>query len=211
MGRIFNTEASPPSPPNQACLVKLSSPIMRPATRLFAAVKPQFLEPGAPTGLTGLFTEYAPVSRLSYLYNSTLDKLKRLPETSVYRQSTEALIKHRLAIVESIRPEGFDAWSERISKKVEEQPEILGKYGIGVQHAHGGNEYITIRKEREVDDRVQEWDGDTDTEPALEGTRTEEERKGQLDEFKRAQEMPVAGMELEPEPLLTRDQYAYLL
>ncbi|KAF2455101.1 NADH-ubiquinone oxidoreductase 29.9 kDa subunit [Lineolata rhizophorae] len=85
---------------------------MRPAFRLLASVKSsaRFLEPGAPTGLTGLRTHATPRTALVSVYTSTLDKLKALPESSTYRHSTEALTKHRLKIVETERGEGYDSW-----------------------------------------------------------------------------------------------------
>src|SRR4051812_37862633 len=88
---------------------------MRAAARLLASVKPsQFLEVGAPTGLTGLLTHASPRSTLLFHYHSTLDKLKQIPESSVYRQSTEALTKHRLKIIEGSKPQGWDQWQEKI-------------------------------------------------------------------------------------------------
>jgi NADH dehydrogenase (ubiquinone) 1 alpha subcomplex subunit 5 len=99
---------------------------MRAAARLFASVKPgQFLEAGAPTGLTGLLTHPSPRSSLIYFYTTTLDKLKQIPESSVYRQSTEALTKHRLQIVEQSKPAGWDEWQATIEdgEKVQSFPE----------------------------------------------------------------------------------------
>jgi NADH dehydrogenase (ubiquinone) 1 alpha subcomplex subunit 5 len=99
---------------------------MRSTFRLLASVKPgRFLESGSPTGLTGLFNHPAPRSTLIYLYSSTLDKLKALPESSVYCQSTESLTRHRLKIVEAVKPEGYDAWAERAKKQIAEHPEVF--------------------------------------------------------------------------------------
>ncbi|KAF2717353.1 hypothetical protein K431DRAFT_315865 [Polychaeton citri CBS 116435] len=108
---------------------------MRAATRLFAAVKPQYLEPGAPTGLAGLFTHATPRSTLLYLYSATLDKLKTFPESSVYRQSTEALTKQRLSVIESVTPEGLEAWQNRVSGLVEQYPNAFRK----VQTSNGSS------------------------------------------------------------------------
>ncbi|EMC93265.1 hypothetical protein BAUCODRAFT_36937, partial [Baudoinia panamericana UAMH 10762] len=94
---------------------------MRSATRLLASLassatstaakNPTFLEAGSPTGLTGLFTHSTPRTTLIQLYNSTLTKLRQnFPESSVYRQSVEALTKHRLAIIESVKPSGLEEW-----------------------------------------------------------------------------------------------------
>ncbi|KAL9063547.1 MAG: hypothetical protein Q9157_008185 [Trypethelium eluteriae] len=181
---------------------------MRPAVRLLAAVKPQFLETGTPTGLTGLFTHPTPRGTLSYLYNSTLDKLQRIPESSVYRQSTEALVKHRLSIVDSMEPEGYEAWQERVKKQLEENKDLTGPHGIAMLHSHGGNQFITSRHKGEVDERIEEWDGAEDKEPELEGTRSKEERAIQFQKLAEEAQKPATGhMEIEPEPQLTKAQY----
>jgi NADH dehydrogenase (ubiquinone) 1 alpha subcomplex subunit 5 len=73
---------------------------MRASARLLT----RYLEAGRPTGLTGLLTHPAPRAALLSIYGTTLDKLKAIPETSVYRQSVEALTKHRMAIVEGMVP-----------------------------------------------------------------------------------------------------------
>ncbi|KAK0643478.1 ETC complex I subunit conserved region-domain-containing protein [Cercophora newfieldiana] len=87
---------------------------MRRTFRLLASVKPaRYLETGRPTGLAGLYSHPSPRSTLLFLYSSTLDKLKAVPEHSVYRQSVEALTKHRMAIVESAVPPGYDEWAAK--------------------------------------------------------------------------------------------------
>ncbi|KAK1755789.1 ETC complex I subunit conserved region-domain-containing protein [Echria macrotheca] len=87
---------------------------MRRTFRLLASVKPaRYLEAGAPTGLTGLYTHPSPRSALLFLYSSTLDKLRAVPEHSVYRQSVEALTKHRMALVEATVPPGHEEWASR--------------------------------------------------------------------------------------------------
>ena len=93
---------------------------MRLPLRLLAGVKPErFLEAGNPTGLTGLFTHPKPRRALIYFYEQTLEKLKTLPENSVYRQSAEAITRRRLKIVESEKPDGFDDWFRRTKEKIE--------------------------------------------------------------------------------------------
>lgn len=147
---------------------------MRAAARLFAAVKPgQFLEAGAPTGLTGLVTHASPRSTLLYHYTSTLTKLKQVPESSVYRQSTEALTRHRLRIVEESKPKGWDAWQETISAQIADDPEhyhtISNDAGIAV----------VLPKVQNVDygqNRKAEWDGEVA--PSFpEGIRSAKERR----------------------------------
>ena len=97
---------------------------MRRTFRQLASVKPaRYLEAGTPTGLTGLHTHPSPRSTLIYLYSKTLDQLAQFPETSLYRQSTEALTKHRMEIVSAIEPEGHAAWKAEASKIISEMPE----------------------------------------------------------------------------------------
>jgi NADH dehydrogenase (ubiquinone) 1 alpha subcomplex subunit 5 len=161
---------------------------MRSTFRLLASVKPgRFLEPGSPTGLTGLFNHPAPRSTLIYLYSATLEKLKALPDTSVYRQSAEALTQHRLKIVEAVKAEGYDAWAERANKKIAEHPEVFNTPEGGVAHEEGkhiqvvrhGRSFVSTRLKDEPDERLEEWDGEEVGAPELEGTRTTEERAGQ--------------------------------
>ncbi|KAG0633501.1 ETC complex I subunit conserved region-domain-containing protein [Tuber brumale] len=82
---------------------------MLPTLRLFAQVGTQRLAPFSTTGITGILTHPNPRPALIAVYNHTLSLLSRLPQHSVYRQSTENLTKQRLAIVESVKPEG---WAE---------------------------------------------------------------------------------------------------
>ncbi|QKX60638.1 uncharacterized protein TRUGW13939_07784 [Talaromyces rugulosus] len=115
---------------------------MRSALRLLANVKPaRYLEPNTPIGLTGLTTHPSPRPTLIHVYRQTLEKLKTFPETSVYRKSTEALTRHRLQIIESTKPPGFDAWFERAKETVAKHPEHFknlkfapdGTYTIAVE------------------------------------------------------------------------------
>ena len=53
------------------------------------------------TGITGLKVHPDPIPALKGIYRSTLEQLRKLPETAVYRQHTEALTKKRLDILES--------------------------------------------------------------------------------------------------------------
>ena len=142
---------------------------MRPAFRLLASVKPgRYLEAGNPTGLTGLFTHPAPRSTLVYLYSSTLDKLKAFPESSVYRQSVESLTRHRLKIVESIKPEGYDQWVEKARQKIADNPDVFNKPQTGtdfdtrnnVKISLDGRTFVTPQPLQDEDDRELEWDGE---------------------------------------------------
>ncbi|KAI6007376.1 ETC complex I subunit conserved region-domain-containing protein [Pisolithus albus] len=53
------------------------------------------------TGITGLAVHPNPLPELVRTYESTLSTLSTIPQTSVYRQSVEALTKHKLDIVRS--------------------------------------------------------------------------------------------------------------
>lgn len=95
---------------------------MKSSLRLFASVKPaaasKYLKPFSATGLTGLPTHPCPRPALLHVYKSTLNKLQSFPESSVYRQAVEALTKHRLAIVESTKPEGHESWEKTIKEAI---------------------------------------------------------------------------------------------
>lgn len=96
---------------------------MRCTLRLLAKVQPEkFLEVGAPTGLTGILTHPQPRPTLIYTYKQILHKLKALPESSVYRQSTEAITKARLKIIQDAKPAGYEEWSSRVRAEVEKNP-----------------------------------------------------------------------------------------
>ncbi|KAI9783165.1 MAG: hypothetical protein M1816_001487 [Peltula sp. TS41687] len=198
---------------------------MRVFSRLLANVKPaaRYLEPGTATGLTGLFTHPTPRSTLLYLYYSTLDKLKELPESSVYRQSTEALTKHRLKIVEGIKPDGHDAWLDRSRKDVEKHPEIFDdKRPTGAEEGQqqqqreqqqpsavvrGGHTFVAVEMD-DPDPSTVEWDGEPDVGSVAEGTRTEEERGQDMAILlgQGPQQRVERQVDWEPEPQLDADQ-----
>lgn len=96
---------------------------MRGTLRLFASVKPvRYLEAGAPTGLAGLRTNSSPRSTLLYLYHRTLDKLADVPETSLYRQSVEAVTKQRMGLVQAVKPAGYDEWAANARAVIQQHP-----------------------------------------------------------------------------------------
>ncbi|EUC30967.1 hypothetical protein COCCADRAFT_28201 [Bipolaris zeicola 26-R-13] len=176
---------------------------MRAAFRLLASVKPgQFLEPGAPTGLTGLFTHPAPRSTLLYHYNATLDKLKQLPESSVYRQSTEALTKHRLAIVEQSKPAGWDAWQERIKLQISDDPDNFQV----INTANGQTVVLPPQPSVDERDKVAEWDGEA-VQTFPEGIRSSKERlphaKKMKGDVNYTPERAFSKIKFEPEPQYT--------
>jgi NADH dehydrogenase (ubiquinone) 1 alpha subcomplex subunit 5 len=180
---------------------------MRAAFRLLASVKPgQFLEAGTPTGLTGLLTHPSPRSSLLYHYNATLDKLKKIPESSVYRQSTEALTKHRLAVIEQSKPAGWDQWQESIMMKVAEDPDNYQVLGTS------GGQTIVLPPQNEVDERSRaaEWDGEA-LQSFPEGIRSAGERLPHARKMKGdvsyTPERAVANVKFDPEPQYTAEAY----
>ncbi|KAF9644670.1 NADH2 dehydrogenase [Thelephora ganbajun] len=52
------------------------------------------------TSLTGLAVHPSPLPELAKAYESTLNLLSTIPETSVYRQGVEALTRNKLKIVQ---------------------------------------------------------------------------------------------------------------
>ncbi|KAH6631641.1 ETC complex I subunit conserved region-domain-containing protein [Chaetomium tenue] len=193
---------------------------MRATLRLLAAVRPaaRFLEAGTPTGLTGLTTHASPRSTLLYLYTSTLEKLKAVPEHSVYRQSVEALTKHRMALVEGVVPPGHDEWAERAQELVSEHPDqfaVAQKDGVSgakaIKLERGGQAFVVHQIPRQEDMRYEEWDGEQDEGPELEGSRTIEEKEDLRHIFERRDIADVQQqVEWEPEPQLTADQISEL-
>lgn len=182
---------------------------MRLASRLLANVKPaRFLEAGNPTGLTGLPTHAAPRSTLLYLYSATLDKLKAIPDHSVYRQSVERIIQHRMGIVDAIKPQGYDDWAERAKKMVQEHPEIFDSKTPGPHSLsqHGGQTFVTTQQKAEQDERLEEWDGEEVTAGTLEGPRFAEERASQKFIAQKDYLIDQKAVQWEPEPQLEASQ-----
>jgi NADH dehydrogenase (ubiquinone) 1 alpha subcomplex subunit 5 len=145
---------------------------MRRTFRLLASVKPaRYLEAGTPTGLTGLSTHPSPRSSLIYLYSRTLDLVSQFPEISLYRQSTEALTKHRLNIVSAVEPKGYKEWSEKAKKVISEHPGVFEREervqgrdvsleGKMTREVADGKVFIKRRAVLENDEREVEWDGE---------------------------------------------------
>lgn len=180
---------------------------MKAAFRLLASVKPgQLLEAGQPTGLTGLLTHPSPRSTLLYHYHSTLDKLKQIPESSVYRQSTEALTKHRMAIIEQSKPAGWDAWLDRIKLRLSDDPD---KFQI---LETSGGQTVILPVPEEVDERspAAEWDGEAE-QSFPEGIRSFKERlphtKKMKGDVNYTPERVFSNVKFEPEPQYTVEAY----
>ncbi|KAI0482876.1 ETC complex I subunit conserved region-domain-containing protein [Xylariaceae sp. FL0804] len=122
---------------------------MRATLRLLASVKPaRYLEAGNPTGLTGLYTHSSPRSTLLYLYSQTLDKLQGIPESSLYRQSVEALTRHRMAIVEAAEPPGHGEWAERAAQAVREARKAAAEWEERAQRLVAENPTYAAQFER---------------------------------------------------------------
>lgn len=181
---------------------------MRPSLRLLA----RYLTPGTPTGLTGLQTHPAPRSALLTLYRTTLDKLGNLPESSLYRQSTEALTKQRLSFVERAVPPGYEEWEAKARKILADNPDKFALAGDqlsspGMRTVHiEGKTYLTPEERLQRDVRTEEWNGEGDQGAVLEGQRLGLEKEDMIrsEQAKAQEKTPVAG--LENEPNLTADQ-----
>ncbi|KAK7187989.1 hypothetical protein DPSP01_003125 [Paraphaeosphaeria sporulosa] len=176
---------------------------MRAAARLLAAVRQgKYLEPGAPTGLTGLLTHPSPRSTLLYHYQATLDKLQQIPESSVYRQSTEALTKHRLKIIEEAVPAGWAQWQETVQDKIHEDPTGFKT----IQTSQGT--LAEPPKYKELDPRTleAEWDGEKHAKYPP-GMRTQAQRRAHVKAFKGdvnyTPERTMSPIKLPPEPQYT--------
>lgn len=186
---------------------------MRPSFRLLAT----YLKPGAPTGLTGLRTHPTPRSALLTLYRTTLDKLKELPESSLYRQSTEALTKQRLSFVERAVPPGYQEWEAKARKVLADNPDKFTLAGDelsspGMRTVHiDGKTYFTPEERPQRDIRTEEWDGEGDQGAVPEGQRLASEKEDmiQAEQARATEKTPVVG--LEDEPQLTADQWVLIL
>ena len=186
---------------------------MRSSLRLLA----RYHQAGLPTGLTGLRTHAHPRSTLLTVYRTTLDHLQKLPESSLYRQSTEALTKQRLAFVERAVPAGYEEWESRARKVMADNPakfspatDKLTSPGMTTVHI-GGRTYFTPEKITLRDVRDEEWDGEGDQGAVLEGQRlgAEKEEQVRTEKAKAEAETPVKGLENEPQ--LTIDQWVPIL
>lgn len=181
---------------------------MRSTLRLLANVKPRYLEPFAPTGLTGLLTHPSPRPTLVFLYQSVLEKLQHFPESSVYRQSTEALTRQRLQIVESTKPPGFEQWLERVKKTVGAEPERFASLLL-----KNGQYAASQKSDGSENPRGEEWNGDS-VETATEGPARTAAQEAQWENLmeestKEAHESDFYNetMKWEAEPALEADQY----
>lgn len=88
-------------------LTMQSSRSLRIATSVLRNAKPSKSTPSAfsgrlkeSTSIFGLQIQQTPLSDLTQTYNKTLSVLSALPQDSVYRQATEALVQHRNEVVQ---------------------------------------------------------------------------------------------------------------
>ncbi|KAF7504228.1 hypothetical protein GJ744_002550 [Endocarpon pusillum] len=175
---------------------------MRGTLRLLAKVQPsKILEVNAPTGLTGILTHPQPRPALIHTYNQILDKLKALPESSVYRQSTEAITKSRLKIIEDTKPVGYEEWLSRVKAQIEKNP-------AAYSHVMQKDGSIAYSEPSETTSEV--WDGAV-REVLPEGPSTEEmanskARAIRAEEERLEVEESQRPSELEQEPPLDADQ-----
>ena len=160
----------------------------------------RYLTPGNPTGLCGVATHPSPRPVLLNLYQTTLQQLSALPAHSSYRASTEALTKHRLAIIQSYKPEGYDAWLKKSEEKFSE--DVKKTRDAGREWAPEA----TLRPA--VDNEGLEWDGEFFKEAMPEGPRERKEwlaarkRRDDAEERQRA----AAMHQFDVEPMLEATQ-----
>ncbi|KAI0735208.1 NADH2 dehydrogenase [Earliella scabrosa] len=76
------------------------------------------------TGLTGLKVHHDPIPELRKTYEATLQTLSAIPQTSVYRQGTEALTLHKLKILERANGDIAAAEKELDEGQIEESLDI---------------------------------------------------------------------------------------
>jgi hypothetical protein len=74
-------------------------------------------------------------------------------------------MKQRLVFFESIKSAGWDEWSERAQKKIQEQPEVFNTPEGKTPHDDGknikvhsvGRDFVVTRIRGQIDERV--WSG----------------------------------------------------
>jgi len=180
---------------------------MRPTFRTLAA----YLEPGTPTGITGLWTHKTPRSTLLYLYNITLQRLQSIPETSLYRQSVEAVTRHRMGLVEKIVPPGHEKWAENARELIRKNPDQFHAVsaivdGSPVNSSTLGDRIFVVGSRHEAGDTgLQDWDGEY-VGGELEGLQTAKKRKDQVVWAKLGSLDDHERIDWEDEPQLTAEQ-----
>jgi len=72
------------------------------------------------TGITGLAVHQDPIPALTSAYTKTLELLKTLPESSVYRQATEALTQRKLDTIGAANGDAAKAEKDLDEGKIEQ-------------------------------------------------------------------------------------------
>lgn len=104
-------------------------------------------------------------------------------------------------------PPGFEEWKESTKALVAKYPHIAAP-GRAFETL-SGEKYVLPKEQDVTDDRVQEWEGETNTEGRGEGPRTAEERRAQARDFgegRKVSEFEGPDVEVVNEPALTADQ-----
>ncbi|KAF4622839.1 hypothetical protein D9613_001843 [Agrocybe pediades] len=68
---------------------------------MFRLTRPLFQALKKTTGIHGLDVHKNPLPELVKTYEATLSTLSSIPQTSVYRQGVEALVRHKLNVVKN--------------------------------------------------------------------------------------------------------------
>ncbi|KAF8912701.1 ETC complex I subunit conserved region-domain-containing protein [Gymnopilus junonius] len=76
------------------------------------------------TGIHGLNVHSNPLPELVKTYESTLTTLSAIPQTSVYRQGVEALVRHKLNIVNNANGDISEAEAQLKEGHIEEALDI---------------------------------------------------------------------------------------
>ena len=178
---------------------------MRSSLRLLAKVQPgRLLESNAPTGITGLLNHPHPRPTLIYTYNQVLSKLQSVPESSVYRQSTEATTRSRLKVVQDTIPAGYEEWQARVQAQIAKDPEAYKQVTL-----KDGNLSFFVPPPNLDDEGLKKR-----TAPRQEGAYTEAQANEKAEAIRLEEEEintvqgPTPG-DLELEPPLNAEQYDY--
>ena len=118
-----------------------------------------------------------------------------------------------MALVEQTTPPGYDDWAKRakelLSKTTAEQFRVHSGRVDGSEARTvklGDRVFVVGTRHGVADNRVEEWDGEINEGPEMEGVRTEEERKDQVVWAERQPLESHEKIEWEDEPQLTADQ-----
>lgn len=91
---------------------------------MFRLTRPLYQVLKKTTGITGLAVHPSPLPQLIKTYESTLSILSTIPQTSVYRQGTEALTRRKLNIVQAANGNISDAEKKLNEGQIEESLDI---------------------------------------------------------------------------------------